>query len=89
MAKLRRTVASYEAHDPAVACDFDKRVLRNLVGDAIADIGTLADLATDLLGALKAAEAFIAGFEDDETQDGMAELLDMVRGPITKASDTL
>ena len=89
MVKLRRTVASYEAHDPAVAIDFDKRILKNLVGDAIADISTLADLATDLLGALKAAEAFIAGFEDDEAQDGMAELLDMVRRPIAQAKETL
>lgn len=89
MVKLRRTVASYEAHDPAVAIDFDKRILKNLIGDAIADIGTLADLATDLLAALKAAEAFIATFEGDDTQDGMAELLEMVREPIAEAEEAL
>ena len=31
------------------------------------------------LSALKAAEEFISGFEDDETQEGIAELLHEVR----------
>jgi len=32
-----------------------------------------------LVSACKRAEAFIAGFEDDETQEGIAELLDEIR----------
>lgn len=89
MAKLHRNCASYEAIDISIVPDFDKPVLRKLAKDAIADIGTLSDLVAALLGALKAAEAFVAGFEDDEAQDGMDALLEMIRGPIAKAEETL
>lgn len=39
----------------------------------------------NLLKALKKAEGFISGFEDDKCQEGMAELLDEIRGAIAQA----
>jgi hypothetical protein len=41
--------------------------------------------APDLLAALDRAEAFIAGFEDDETQEGIAEMLAAIRTALAKA----
>ena len=89
MAALHRNCASYEAIDPAVASDFDKPALQKLVKEAIADIGTLSDMAVELLGALKAAEAFVATFEGDQAQDGIDALLEMIRAPIAKAKEVL
>lgn len=43
--------------------------------------------APDLLAALDRAEAFIAGFEDDETQEGVAEMLAAIRAAIAKAKE--
>ena len=39
----------------------------------------------ELLAALEVAEMFISGFEDDETQENIADLLDGVRKAIAKA----
>lgn len=41
--------------------------------------------APEMLAALDRAEAFIAGFEDDETQDGITEMLAAIRAAIAKA----
>jgi len=43
--------------------------------------------APDLLAALDRAEAFIAGFEDDETQEGVTEMLAAIRAAIAKAKE--
>lgn len=45
----------------------------------------LITAAPDLLAALDRAEAFIAGFEDDDTQDGIPEMLAAMRAAIAKA----
>lgn len=47
----------------------------------------LTAAAPDLLAALDRAEAFIAGFEDDETQEGVAEMLAAIRAAIAKAKE--
>jgi hypothetical protein len=39
-----------------------------------------------LLAALKTAEAFISGFEDDELQEGVGEILATMRAVIAEAS---
>ena len=39
-----------------------------------------------LVGALRKAEIFISGFEGDETQEGIAELLSGIRAAIAKAT---
>tara|TARA_R110000868_G_scaffold87712_5_gene245034 strand:- start:560 stop:760 length:201 start_codon:yes stop_codon:yes gene_type:complete len=41
--------------------------------------------APDLLAALDRAEAFIAGFEDDDTQEGVTEMLAAIRAALAKA----
>lgn len=41
--------------------------------------------APELLEALQKAEAFISGFEDDDTQENINELLAEIRNSITKA----
>ena len=45
----------------------------------------LRDAAPDLLTALDCAEGFIAGFEGDELQDGIDDLLATIRAAITRA----
>jgi hypothetical protein len=40
----------------------------------------------DLVEALRKAESFIAGFEDDECQEGINELLGPIRAAIAKAT---
>ena len=45
----------------------------------------LRDAAPDLLPALTEAENFIMGFEDDDIQEGVAELLRTIRAAITRA----
>jgi hypothetical protein len=51
--------------------------------DRITKTLTTPPTSTPTLDALKAAERFIAGFEDDETQEGVDTLLKSVRGAIT------
>jgi hypothetical protein len=51
----------------------------------LADRRRLQLAAPDLLAALKRAEAFIAGFEDDETQEGIAEMLAAIRAALAGA----
>lgn len=41
--------------------------------------------APDMLAQLHKAESFIAGFEDDDMQEGIADLLAGIRGAIAKA----
>jgi hypothetical protein len=41
--------------------------------------------APRLLASLKRAESFISGFEDDELQEGIADLLACIRGAIAEA----
>lgn len=45
----------------------------------------IRDAAPVLLESLELAEGFISGFEDDETQEGMEELLATIRGAISLA----
>lgn len=42
--------------------------------------------APDMLAALDEAEGFIMCFEDDDTQEGIAELLRAIRAAIAKAT---
>ena len=42
--------------------------------------------APELLEALNLAEGFIAGFEDDELQEGMPEMLAQIRTALAKAT---
>ena len=44
-----------------------------------------AAAAPELLEAAKKAESFISGFEDDEIQEGINEMLSYIRNAITKA----
>lgn len=41
--------------------------------------------APDLLAALDRAEAFISGFEDDDTQEGVTEMLAAIRAALANA----
>lgn len=43
------------------------------------------DAAPDMLAALKKAESFISGFEGDELQEGISDLLAGIRAAIAKA----
>jgi hypothetical protein len=45
----------------------------------------LCDAAAEMLNALEDSETFIAGFEDDECQEGMDKLLGTIRTAIAKA----
>lgn len=45
-------------------------------------MATIADMAPIALDALRGAERFIAGFEDDETQEGVVLLLANIREAI-------
>jgi hypothetical protein len=49
----------------------------------------LAALPAKLLASLKLAEDFIAGFEDDESQEGINERLAMIRKTIKDAEELL
>jgi hypothetical protein len=40
---------------------------------------------SDLLAALERAEGFISGFEDDDTQEGIAEMLAAIRAALASA----
>jgi hypothetical protein len=40
------------------------------------------------LAALERAEAFIAGFEDDDTQEGITEMLAAIRAALASAKGT-
>jgi hypothetical protein len=48
-------------------------------------IASLIAAAPKMLAALDRAESFISGFEDDESQDGIDELLADIRAAIAKA----
>ena len=41
--------------------------------------------APDLLAALERAEGFISGFEDDDTQEGVTEMLAAIRAALVNA----
>lgn len=84
-AKLRRNCATYEAYDPKLAPAMRPATIQRLVEDAVADIGTLVDTNADLLASLKLAEDFMAGFEDDELQDGINRRLETIRLAIANA----
>jgi hypothetical protein len=45
----------------------------------------LITAAPDLLAALERAEGFISGFEDDDTQEGVTEMLAAIRAALAKA----
>lgn len=85
MGKLRRPCASYWACDPAISTSFDPPILRRLLRDMQADIATLSGTCADLMVALRLAESFMAGFEDDELQDGINARLAAVRNAIAAA----
>ncbi len=52
---------------------------------ASAPTDSIRDAASDMLAALKKAESFISGFEGDELQEGIADLLAGIRAAIAKA----
>ncbi len=49
------------------------------------DDARLIAAAPEMLAALDRAEAFIAGFEDDDTQEGIPEMLAAIRAALRKA----
>jgi hypothetical protein len=57
---------------PEVIAKCSQRHIQSVLEDAQRDIALMAE-------ALAKAEGFIAGFEDDQTQDHIEELLAMVR----------
>jgi len=60
MAKLRRTVATYEACTPNEVASGSKAQMMYFVEDAQADIGALADANANLLGALQQCQRALA-----------------------------
>lgn len=58
----------------------------NIDADTLDREAALVAAAPDLLAALDCAEGFIAGFEGDETQEGIDWLLATIRAAITKAT---
>ena len=67
------------------------RVAGNGLGPSMAAREANARLiaaAPDLLAALEGAEGFISGFEDDETQESIGQLLQTIRAAIAKAKGT-
>lgn len=78
------------AHGPAVRfqiCDEAGEPLVMTYGqDGQREQAYAMAAAPDLLAALEGAESFIAGFEDDELQEGIDELLESIRGAIAKAN---
>jgi hypothetical protein len=59
----------------------DMPLLQRLIdlGDQAAEIISMCDQIDRMQSALVAAESFISGFEDDEMQEGIDELLAMLR----------
>lgn len=56
------------------------------IGEAIAPDARLMAAAPRLLAALAIAEDFMSGFEDDETQEGMAAKMAEIRAAIATAT---
>jgi hypothetical protein len=53
--------------------------------DALLANARLITAAPEMLVALDRAEAFISGFEDDDTQEGVTEMLAAIRVALAKA----
>jgi hypothetical protein len=68
----RRSHVAWEKMAPEVIAKCSQRHIQSVLEDAQRDIALMAE-------ALAKAEGFIAGFEDDQTQDHIEELLAMVR----------
>lgn len=66
----------FMAHSGGKAPDRDTATARLIAG------------APDLLDALNEAESFISGFEDDELQEGVDDMLRRIRGAISKATES-
>jgi transcriptional regulator with XRE-family HTH domain len=75
-------------HLPAIAQVLGVNVQWLASGKGPVRLGSDAKLskaAPAMLAALHRAEAFILGFEDDDTQEGIADLLGVIRDAIAKA----
>ncbi|CDP51965.1 hypothetical protein [Devosia sp. DBB001] len=60
MAKLRRTVATYEAIHPEAVASGSKAQMMYFIEDATADIANLADAKADLVDALQLCQRALA-----------------------------
>jgi len=49
------------------------------------DMGEAWDTVSALVGALKGAEGFVSGFEDDGMQEGVTDMLAAIRAAIARA----
>ncbi len=56
-----------------------------LIADLAAEIEALRRSNTRLVNVARRAEAFVAGFEDDDTQEGVPALLGDIRYAISEA----
>lgn len=88
-----RIVGAHDEHDAADECIAAADALESLLVrmDAYAESqktpnpSLAAEVNAEMLAALEAAEEFLAGFEDDDTQDGIKVRLQMVRRAIANA----
>ena len=75
--------------DAAGALDYAINVLeappRASIRDTARELKEARETVAAMLEALERAESFISGFEGDETQDGIGELIDAARAAIAKA----
>ena len=54
------------------------------IRDTARELKDARGVVADMLAALKRAEMFISGFEDDETQDGVNDLLVAMRAVLNR-----
>ena len=75
--------------DAAGALDYAINVLeappRASIRDTARELKEARETVAAMLEALERAESFISGFEGDETQGGIGELIDAARDAIAKA----
>ena len=75
--------------DAAGALDYAINVLeappRASIRDTARELKEARQTVAAMLEALELAESFISGFEGDETQGGIGELIDAARDAIAKA----
>ena len=83
--KLHLPVAMAGNRQDAVVNSFGVQVAQCSSLDYVEPIVRAANAHDDMLTALRSAESFISGFEGDEVQEGIDELLAGIRGAIAKA----
>jgi len=78
-ATISLEAALYKWREQATDCE-----VAELIDDGLTAITEANTERTELLDALERAQGFIQGFEDDESQEGIAELLATIRAAIAK-----